>query len=108
MVPFKRNAWPFSFYVYCVVIRVFFILLPFRLNVYTSNNNNNKNNINNINKNKNNNNGNLQWHFLEMALHPLFPDGLEFRSGRMKTGEPGEEPSDQGPEKLNPHMTPGP
>ena len=44
-----------------------------------------------------------KWLFIH-----CFQMELEFRSGRRKTGEPGEKPSDQGPEKLNPHMTPGP
>ena len=44
-------------------------------------------------------NGNLQWHFHEVALHPLFPDriSVDFCGGR-KTGEPGEKPSEQGRE----------
>ena len=41
---------------------------------------------------------NLQWHFPEVALHPLIPDrirSVDFCGGR-KTGEPGETPSEQG------------
>ena len=32
--------------------------------------------ISNNNNNNNDNNENLQWHFHEVALHPLFPDRI--------------------------------